>query len=272
MQRLRGIMKVYISADIEGTTGITDWQEADKTHPTYPEFRERMTDEVVAACEGAMAAGAKEIWVKDAHATGRNIIAARLPECVRLIRGWSGHPLSMVQELDSSFDALCFVGYHAKAGSDDNPLAHTLRLRIMHLMINGEIASEFRMHSLGAGLQKVPCVFLSGDEGICADAGRLVPGITTVAVSRGVGPSTISIAPSLAVRRIREGVTKALQGDRAACQVKMPKHFSLEIKYTTPVDAYRASWYPGMTLAEPRTIRFESDDYFEIMRAIKFTA
>src|SRR5215813_12646057 len=173
-------MKVYISADIEGTAGITNWEEADKTHPTYQEFRERMTDEVVAACEGAIEAGAKEILIKDAHSTGRNIIAARLPDCARLIRGWSGHPFSMVQELDASFHALVFVGYHAKAGSDDNPLAHTLRLRVMHLMLNGEIASEFQIHSWAAALVKVPPIFLSGDSGICADAQRLVPGIVTV--------------------------------------------------------------------------------------------
>ncbi len=116
-------MKVYISADIEGTAGITNWEEAEKPHATYQEFRERMTDEVVAACEGAIEVGAKEILVKDAHDSGRNIIAARLPDCARLIRGWSGHPFSMVQELDESFDALLFVGYHAKAGSDENPLA-----------------------------------------------------------------------------------------------------------------------------------------------------
>ncbi|HWA42624.1 MAG TPA: M55 family metallopeptidase [Hypericibacter adhaerens] len=265
-------MKIYISADIEGTTGITDWEEATKTHPTYMEFRERMTDEVVAACEGAIEAGAREILVKDAHSTGRNIIAARLPDCARLIRGWSGHPFSMVQELDESFDALLFVGYHAKAGSDDNPLAHTLRLRVMHLAINGEIASEFQIHSYAAALVKVPAVFLSGDAGICADAQRIVPGIVTVPVSRGIGPSTLSIAPGLALKEIREGVTRALKGDRAACRLALPGHFTLEIQYTTPVDAYRASWYPGARLAAPRTVQFDSDDYFEVLRAIKFMA
>jgi len=265
-------MKVFISADIEGTAGITNWEEADKTHPTYQEFRERMTDEVVAACEGAIEAGAKEILIKDAHDSGRNIIAARLPDCARLIRGWSGHPFSMVQELDESFDALLFVGYHSKAGSDDNPLAHTLRLRIMRLAFNGEIASEFQIYSYAAALVKVPAVFLSGDAGICGDAQRINPGIVTVPVSRGIGPSTLSIAPSLALKEIREGVGRALKGNRAACQLTLPKHFVLEIKYTTPVDAYRASWYPGAKLGAPRTVQFESDDYFEVLRAIKFMA
>src|SRR5258705_2267272 len=110
-------LKVYISADIEGVAGITDWEEARKAQPAYPEFREEMTSEVVADCEGAIAAGATDILIKDAHATGRNIIAARLPDCARLIRGWSGHPLCMVQELDDSFAAVLLLGYHSKAGS-----------------------------------------------------------------------------------------------------------------------------------------------------------
>ena len=38
-------MKVYISVDIEGCTGITHWDEAEKNHADYPEFREQMTRE-----------------------------------------------------------------------------------------------------------------------------------------------------------------------------------------------------------------------------------
>ncbi len=45
-------MKIFISADIEGTAGITNWDEARKGHADYEEFREYMTDELVAACEG----------------------------------------------------------------------------------------------------------------------------------------------------------------------------------------------------------------------------
>ena len=73
-------MKVYITADIEGVTGMAHWDETYKDKPDYKEFQEQMTDEVVAACEGALAAGATEILVKDAHDSARNILASRLPE------------------------------------------------------------------------------------------------------------------------------------------------------------------------------------------------
>jgi D-amino peptidase len=263
-------MRVYISADIEGTTGITDWEEARKVHPTYGEFREEMTAEVLAACEGAMEAGAREITIKDAHASGRNIIASRLPACARLIRGWSGHPFCMVQELDESYDAALFVGYHSKAGTDDNPLAHTLTLKIGHIKLNETIASEFLIHAYAASLVGVPVVFVSGDKGICADVAKVNGAITTVAVSEGRGPSTIGPVPSRTLGAIREAARKALGGDLSACRLALPPHFVLEVKYVNPVDAYRASWYPGAAHAAPQTLRFESDSYFEILRALRF--
>jgi len=85
-----------------------------------------MTREVKAACDAAIDTGAKEIWIKDAHDTGRNIIASKLPKDIKLIRSWSEHPLLMVQELDESFNALIMTGYHSYGSSDDNPLSHTL--------------------------------------------------------------------------------------------------------------------------------------------------
>jgi len=263
-------MKIYISADIEGIAGISHWDEARKAHATYPEFRAEMTEEVVAACDGAIGAGAKEIMIKDAHDTGRNIIGNRLPDCAKLIRAWSGHPLAMVQEIDKAFDALVLIGYHSKAGTQDNPLAHTLTLDIAGLRLNGELCSEFRLHSYAAALYGVPVVFLSGDKGICAEAAALIPAMKPVAVSEGRGPSTISIAPALAQRLIRDGVAASLKGDLSRYKIKLPKSFVLEITFTNPVDAYRAAWYPGARQSGPQTVYFESKDYFEILRAIRF--
>ena len=89
------MMKIYISADIEGTTGIAHWDEADRSKSDYKEFQSQMTAEVKAACEGANQAGAKEIIIKDAHESGRNLIVSELPENIKIIREWSGHPFSM---------------------------------------------------------------------------------------------------------------------------------------------------------------------------------
>ena len=85
-------MKVYISADMEGITGVTHWDEVDQHKPSYLKFQKQMSLEVAAACKGAKKGGATEIWVKDAHDSGRNILPEYLPGGVKLIGGWSGHP------------------------------------------------------------------------------------------------------------------------------------------------------------------------------------
>ena len=77
-------MKLFLSADIEGTTGITRWEETENGHSRYPYFANQMTREVAAACEGAMRAGVTDILIKDAHDSACNLIPNLLPEETRL--------------------------------------------------------------------------------------------------------------------------------------------------------------------------------------------
>ena len=177
-------MRVYVSADIEGVTGIAHWDEAHRDHPAYGPFRERMNAEVAAACQGALLGGATELLVKDAHGSGRNLLGERLPRPARLIRGWSGHPFRMVQGLDGSFDALAFVGYHSPCGGAGHPLSHTLTGRFARVELNGQRLSELRLNAWTGRSVGVPLVFVSGDAEICAEADALEPGIVTVATGR----------------------------------------------------------------------------------------
>ena len=86
-----------------------------------------MTREVAAACAGAVAAGAEDILLKDAHDTARNLDPTALPRETRILRGWTGDPLSMMSGLDSApFGAVLFTGYHAWAACPGNPLSHTM--------------------------------------------------------------------------------------------------------------------------------------------------
>ncbi len=266
-------MKLYISVDMEGITGVTHWDEVEhKKSEAYNQFQERMTSEVVAACNGANDAGAKEIWVKDAHYSGRNILAEKLPYNVKLIRGWSGHPYSMVQELDGSFDALMMVGYHSMAGKGGNPLAHTMSSsKIDSIFINDQQTSEFLLHGHIAAKHEVPLVFVSGDAGLCEEVQEISPSTVTHATMVGIGDSTISIHPKESQKIIQKKVTKALKGDLNSCVWKHPKIFVLRIRYIKQQSAYKASHYNGADLIDSKTIQFETDDYNEIMRFILFT-
>jgi D-amino peptidase len=264
-------MKIFVTADIEGITGAAHWDETDKKHADYTELREQMTAEVAAACEGALNAGATEVWVKDAHWTARNILAAKLPRQVRLIREWSGHPFSMMQELDKTFQAALAIGYHSRAASGTSPLAHTMTGDITYVKINGQYTSEFMISAYTAGLVGVPMVFVSGDVGICQEAQALIPSLRSVAVMQGVGNSTISIHPQLAVEQIRAEVETALKSDISKCRLQMPDHFSVEVRYRQHASAYRCSFFPGVLLTAPHTIQFETDNFFEVLRFFSFT-
>lgn len=263
-------MKIFLCADIEGTAGITDWAEAEKDKPDYQEFRELMTGEVLAACEGARAAGASEVVIKDAHDSGRNILIDRLPSYAKIIRGWSGHPDAMMFGINEEFDAAIFTGHHAKAGSEANPLAHTTTMRVSRILLNGEVASEHTFNALCAARYKVPVAFLSGDKEICSEATVLQPKIQTVATSEGFGRASLSIAPVRAREEIFSGVKHSLEIVKEHRLPSIEGPFELTIEFVNPTDAYRNSWYPGAYLSGPRAIGFRANNFFEVQRALRF--
>jgi D-amino peptidase len=263
-------MKIYISADIEGITGVTHWDETELDKADSYAAREQMTAEVVAACEGAIQAGATEIWVKDSHDSARNIIPSKLPQEVRLIRGWSGHPFKTLQELDDTFRAVVLIGYHSGAGAGQSPLEHTFTGNVMCIKLNDHYVSEFLIDAYTAAYAGVPLVFVSGDKGLCDQVTLLNPHIRTVAVKEGIGGSTVNIHPELATARIREGVAQALGGDMAQCQVPLPARFSVEVRYRDHARAYQYSFFPGAKQKDVFAVQFDTESYFEVLRFLLF--
>ncbi len=263
-------MKLYISADIEGISGISDWDQAGKTGHGYEEARSLMTNEVLAACRGAEQAGYNEIVIKDAHGSGQNIFPAKLPSNVTLIRGWSGHPYGMMQEIDESYNAAVLIGYHGAAGTSVNPLAHSYSGKISYIKINDKLVSEFSINTMIAHSVNVPVVFVSGDEYVCSEAKKVNEGIVTNATSRGVGNSSICVAPKAVCRDIESGVASVLSRDITGFINKLPENLTLEIQFNTPYSAYEASFYPGMKMIDDITVSYKTDDIFEMVRAKKF--
>ena len=263
-------MKIFISADIEGIAGVSNWDETSINKPGYEDARRLMTQEVLAACQGALDAGCKEIVIKDAHGSGRNILPWQLPECVALVRGWSGHPYNMLQEIDNTFDATIMIGYHSAAGSDSNPLTHTFTSNVAEIRLNGELASEFLINALTSTLVNVPVVFVSGDKGICEEVKKFNTNIETRFVSQGKGASSICISPKQAYQKIKDGVFKALKKNVSTCRVELPEFFEVKIKFNDPISAYRASFYPGMTASDEQTVAFETNGYFDLLRMLLF--
>lgn len=260
-------MKIYLSADMEGTAGIVNWNETTADHPQYAYFREQMSREVAAACEGALEAGATEILVKDAHDSARNIIPAMLPEQAKLFRGWDDTPEMMVAGLDESFYGVLFTGYHAAAGTDANPLSHTMSLKVQSLACNGKLLSEFDINAMIAAFYGVPAFFLSGDRGLCEAAKQAVPNILTVATNEGRGSGAITLHPDVAVKQIQETVARALTQPAVKCVYPLPPQFHVEVCYKEHIHAAKAANYPGVKRKDAKTVILESKDFREVLRA-----
>lgn len=267
-------MRVFISADIEGVTSTTLWDQTNilENPGIAGPHADQMTKEVKAACEGAIEAGADYILVKDAHGSGVNIDITQLPECVEVIRNWSGHPYSMAFGIDSSFDAAMFVGYHSAAGRDGNPLSHTMTKSTIWTKLNGIKCSEFIIYSYVAAMEGVPTVLLTGDKMLCEDSVGYHPLLQTVVVKDGYGAATKAINPTLACKKIKEAAYKALsqdlKGKNNLC--KLPSKYVFELCYKEHTKATAMSYYPGFIKTDDNVIRMETENFMDILTATRF--
>ncbi len=266
-------MKLFISSDIEGTTGITSWDETEWTDPRSGYFKEQMTREVASACEGAILAGYDEIWVKDAHDSGRNINPRDLPENVKILRGWIGDTHNMMGGINlaaEGFEAVAMTGYHSGAANEGNPLSHTMNTDVAFITINGITASEFLINSYTASYYNVPVCFLSGDKSLCIEAKKFIPNITTVATNEGFGNAVLSINPRLAERLIKEGVKSALEADVTKCMLKLPDSFTIDVTYKRHTIATSRLCYTGVEKINSVSIRFFTSDWMEALKFFNF--
>lgn len=264
-------MNIFISADIEGTCGITDWSETERSTPMdYRPYQQQMTREVNAACEGALAAGAKTILVKDAHDSARNLDVTALPKEIRILRGWTGDLFSMMSGIDKDhFDAAFFTGYHSWVSCGGNPLSHTMNLRNELVILNDVRASEFLINTYTAWYFGVPVTFLSGDKALCDFAQELIPNMVTVPVNQGFGGGVLSIHPMAAVDAIKDGAKKAAKLG-AKCKIALPGHFDTTVRFREHKTAYSKSFYPGAALSDGKNVSFSSDDWLEVLRFYHF--
>ncbi|MBQ6583244.1 MAG: M55 family metallopeptidase [Mogibacterium sp.] len=247
-------MRYFISADIEGVTDVTTWEETEKGNPEYERARRQMTRETAAACRAILERG-HEPWVRDGHDTALNLLHEELPRGTVLMRGWANDPATMMAGLTGDFAGALYIGYHAPGGSDGNPLAHTISSsRFVSFRLNGKIASEFTLNSLYAAERGVPSIFLSGDRCICDLAAAEVPGLITTAVKTGSGGSTCNLHPLDACDRIYEGVLQAL--DHPAPLRVVPDEIEVELTLHALHPATAGAFIPGVEKVDANTVRF----------------
>jgi D-amino peptidase len=157
-------MKLFISVDMEGTTGLERLEEIFRGLPGFDTFRQLMAGDCNAVIRGAIEGGATEIVVSDSHGYMCNMRPDDLIQGVQLRRGQLKRQWCQMKTLDGSFDAAILIGYHAKAGTADGILAHTWITGFRDVRVNGQSVPEPSLNTYLAGSFGVPVVMLSGDN------------------------------------------------------------------------------------------------------------
>lgn len=259
-------MRVYISADMEGVSGIV---HADQTEPGAREYERActlMVGDVNAAIEGALAAGATYVLVNDSHWTMRNLRIEDLHPAAELVSG-SPKPFSMVQGIDDTFTAMFCVGYHAMAGSAPATIDHTFTDNsIYRVTVNGREVGELGLNALFAGAHGVPVALVTGDQTIAAEARALIVGVVAVEVKEAYSRSAARCLPlEEARRRIRAGAQAALEATIDPLRPDLP--VTLDVEFMKSIQADMALLTPASERTGPRSVRFTHDDYREVYRA-----
>ncbi len=265
--------KVYISVDMEGIWGVVASEQVSSASPEYAAARKWMVEDVNAVIAGLLDAGAGEIVVNDSHGSMRNIVADALNPKASLITG-SPKPLSMMQGIDSTFDAVIFVGYHARAGSAPAVLDHTISgATIRSIKVNGQELPELGLNAAIAGYFKVPVIMLSGDTTTCDQAKAILgDGLVTAAVKEASGRFAARLLPMEQARaRLREAAREAL-GKRSALQpFRIAPPYTVDVEFHNSAQAELPLMLPGVKRTSARSVSVTGADYietFQVVRAI----
>lgn len=263
-------LKVFISVDMEGISGIVHRSQTGRDQRDYEKGRALMVGDVNAAIEGILALGEAEIVVSDGHGGMMNIQPEDLNEAAILVRG-RPKPLSQMAGIDRSFDSALFIGYHSMKGTMHGILSHTFSGRtIDRLTVNGMEVGETAMNAAIAGYHGVPLVFVSGDLAVTKEAQALSPNILTVAVKEAVSRTAAKcIHPSKSRKLIKNGVTQALKNRESIKPFSFQPPIEMSVKYANSLLADAVELMPSAERVDGRTIRFVLDDYLESFRAFR---
>ena len=250
--------KVFISADMEGISGISASDQLSAAGAEYNRSRKMMADDVNAAIRGARRGGATDVVVNDSHGSMRNLRLEDLDKEVRLI-SHSFKRSGMMEGLDESFDAVIFIGYHAKAGNPGGLFAHTGSGVVRDVRVNGRSLGEGGLNTLVAGWYGVPVVLVTGDDVAVKQVAELATSARTVAVKRAINPRAVELRPFAVVHREIEEAAWAGVRDAKKFTPRREAGYTVEVQFQDLAIPEVAQNLPTMTRPAPDTISFTSD-------------
>jgi D-amino peptidase len=263
----RQAKRVYISVDLEGISGVNGDDQTSAGQPEYGRARKLMAEDANAAIRGAFDGGATDVLVNDSHGGQRNLLPEDLDQRARLIsHSFKRH--GMMEGLDESFDAVIFVGYHAKADAPRGLFAHTGSGVVRDLQINGRSVGEGGMNAALAAYYGVPVVSVSGDDVAIAEVKESVPNVRGVAVKRAINIRAVESKPlEIARREIREAARDGVAAAKKTAPQRGPVRVQLRYRNFTYPEV--ATAFREIELVAPDTVAFSRDSMPEAYRLIR---
>lgn len=259
-------MKVYMSVDLEGITGVVGSYQVLQSTGALPEVRELLTGDVNAAIAGAREAGATTIWVNENH-SGRDLLLEKVDPVADVIIG-KPKPLQTLDGLDSSFDCVFLIGIHGQAGTASAVLDHTWSVKcIQTLRVNGIAIGEIGLNALLAGHFGVPIALVTGDAQTVREARDLLGDVEGAVVKEGVGRYAARCPhPSKAREAIRQGAARALGEITRFKPFTLSTPIKMEFDYANSAFADSVCWIPTAVREGPRTVSFTVPDFLVGMK------
>lgn len=260
-------MKIYVSVDMEGISGILLPEQLKKGELAYEEARKLLTAEVNVVIEGLIEAGADDIYVKDAHGTGYNFVASELHPAAKYCMG-ATKVSQRFPGLDSTFDGAMLIGYHAMSGTESAIRDHTMTsVGWQSVHLNGRSIGEIGIDSLLFGLHNVPVLLVTGDKKTCAEANEDIPNVRTYETKEGLGRHAALIKPpKLVYRELKESIKESLDNKENVLPVSLEGPYELVMKFLSTdqvdqryFDGARSKRIDGLTAA------YSSDEILEIL-------
>jgi D-amino peptidase len=181
-------MKVHISVDMEGISGLVRWADVSTRGIDYPRNRSLLTADTNAAIEGAFAAGATEVVVEENHGVEDlcNVVMDEIDPRASVVRGAGRPGATTMAALTSAIDVVLLVGHHARAGSRPGIMAHTISYtEFRRVSLGGREIGEPDMFAIRAGELGVPIGMVSGDQVVAGQVRSICPWAETDRRERG---------------------------------------------------------------------------------------
>ena len=258
-------MRVYISADMEGASGISSFHQVKANNGDFERYRSIWTENINALVEGAINGGATKILVNEGHDGMNYIYPDKLHPKAELIAGRLKSKNQM-QGIETGFD-VAFVFCHAMAGQP-GVLSHSFIVPdIWEMRLNGEPVGEIGLNFAMASQFDVPVGLIIGDKTACDEARALVPNIREVVTKECITQFTARWRSNEEVfSQLREQAAAAVR-EAATFDKFLPKApYRLDVTFTIPAMVELISYIPGMKVTGSRSVCFESDDYLELTR------